>query len=502
MFFTGTVTSDANLANTAIDKLLDVIASSAQSAGWTILARRPDVAVGEEGHTLFAGRTLYKSPHRHWRLHMKGTTRVRIREVVLKDHAGAVISFANVAVAANNTEGSTNVASRAIDGNTGTYWQADNSGSTWQFSFDFSNGGAFPNRFESVGTIELTTDTTEHIEGFRVEWSDDGATWRSAYYLRMAEDGGDPTYHFDGLTWTSGETKVFTLDYVGNAKGDMPMRISGERVYLRGPGGGAGREVYVQLETDRNVTTIIQALKLRHAIGFDATQDFDNQPGASTNPYFVPLDRDQIEYWLYINDRRIVAQFRSGTNYNGFYLGFFLPFCLPSEYDFPLTTIGSSASLINVAESSTSHRNFFDPAGGGVYRRWDGSHYSIRHHDDSAFVNDPIVYARARVWPWSVGGTSWNTFLGGGWEGDGRGHAYGHWLDYVERTAQNELPIFPALLLDHNGPGFVGALDGVYCVPGTDLVPGQAVTIGARNFRAFPNCTRRAGNHWCLIEEL
>lgn len=496
--FTGTVNSDANGNQLAIDKLLDAIVSSAVSAGWTALARRPNFPGGELSG--FSGRVTYSTPHRYWRLVFGGTTRVRVRELVLRNHAGTPIPLTGCRITASNWTGA-NTIDRATDGNSGTFWQS--SGVPANIVFDFSNQGLVLNRFEAIGSILLTADASEFVSTVRVEFSDDLATWYSVYDQRLSADGGDPANQWTGLTWTAGETKTLTLDYVGNAKASMFMRRFGERVYLRGPGGGASREVYAMISSERNLTSVIQALDLRVATGYDATRDFAGQPGVAPADYFVPLDRDQIQYWLYVNDRRIVCQFRCGTTYGAFYLGFFVPFCLPNEYDFPVMCVGTRDSMTAISDSNSAHRSFFDPGlGNGAYRKWDGSFVSIGQHDAGSNVNDPTTTTRARVWPWSLGrGTSTN-FPGAHWEGSSNGNSSGHWLEFVDRTAQGELPIFPAMIFDQNGPGLVGALDGVYCVAGSDLTPGQALTVGARNFRAFPNMTRRAANHWCLIEEL
>lgn len=496
--FTGTLNADANGNQIAIDKLLDVIVSSAVSAGWTALARRPNIPAGELSG--FSGRVTYSTPHRYWRLVLTGTSRVRAREIVLRDHAGTPISLTGCRITATSETGA-NVIARAFDGNAGTFWQS--SAVPASITFDFTSLGLVLNRFESVGSILFTTDASEHIATLRVEFSDDNSTWYSVYDQRLAPEGGDPATHWSGLTWTSGETKTFTLDYVGNSKATMFMRRFGERVYLRGPGGGASRESYAMISSERNLTSVTQGLVIKSAIGYDAARDFSGQTGAIPTDQFVPVERDQIQYWIYINDRRIICQLRCGTIYTGFYLGFFVPFCLPAEYDFPIAVIGSRRVLAAITDANAAHRNFFDPGFGcGAYRKWNGSYVSLGQHDESASVNDPVSGVVARIWPWSVGAASNASFTGVVWDGSAGGNSSGHWLEAVEKTAQGELPILPAMIFDQNGPGLIGSLDGVFCIPGADLTPAQVVTVGARNFRAFPNMSRRAANHWCLIEEL
>ena len=497
--FTGTATSTANGDSQAVDALMDEIATAAATAGWTILARRPNVP-GEEAFGS-VGRPTYGAPHRYWRVYLRGTTRVRIAEINFLDTTGAPISNSGVYPEANDTEYGSSPG-EAIDGNSATYWRGDNGNSEWWFSIDYGDRGANPTRVESVGGVSITTSSSEHIEAVRIEFSDDGNDWFSAYDSRLAADGGDPEWHFDGLTWTSGETKILMLDYAGTANESRPLRRFGEVLYLRGPGGGAGRESYVILSSERDLGAAIQGLRVRYATGFDPGMSAAYQPGGLVTDYFVPLDRDLVEFWLYINDRRILAQTRSGSVYGGFYAGFFVPYCLPSEYDFPAVAIGNRTVLGSVNDGDAGHRNIFDPGPTGSYRRWDGQHVAIANHREGGGVNYPITSLSVRIWPWAVGGAGSGAFTGANWEGPSGGNSSGHWTQYVDRTAQGDLPLLPAMLLDQTGPGSIGALDGVFWIPGADLTPGQLISVGARTFRAFPNCNRRAAEHWCAIEEI
>lgn len=76
-----------------------------------------------------------------------------------------------------------------------------------------------------------------------------------------------------------------------------------------------------------------------------------------------------------------------------------------------------------------------------------------------------------------------------------------HWLDHVVAGPNDELPLITATVVDYSY-GVVGALDGCFAIPGSNvLAPEQVITIAAQDYRLFPNRDRRQGHHWMAIRE-
>jgi hypothetical protein len=75
-------------------------------------------------------------------------------------------------------------------------------------------------------------------------------------------------------------------------------------------------------------------------------------------------------------------------------------------------------------------------------------------------------------------------------------------LNALVPTRQLERVLMPTMIINHQGDGHLGSLDGVYCVGGTGLSAETTVTLGARTFRALQNIQRNSGNDFFLVEEL
>jgi hypothetical protein len=502
-----THTIDANGDLTALDKIMDMIATDAVAGGWTLLDRYPNVL---DGHLIpVAGRSTYGTPRRFWRIEFQGDAiRQHAEEIKLLDLAGVEIDVSEARIFADTEETSpASPVSNAFDASSAV-WRSNNTsaGTSRSVYIDFSDGGRVPDRFESIGGLEITQSVTgEYATGIDLFHSPDGVTWTQVYAGRLPVDGGEATFA-TGLTWTGTETKTLYADYYGNADADRPNRAEGEVLVLRGAGAGAGQEVYLSIASVRDNDLGRYNLQLRQFTAYDPQFPILSQVGVSSRAPYVPIDASECEAWLYVNDRRLILQCRSGSVYNGFYAGLYLPFALPADYLSPIIMIGARDQVSDYLDANTSHRNFFDPGTDcGEMRRADGTQKPVENHVEDTNVDKYISSAATiqgivSVWPWKTGGTSGS--FPDGWEGSYQGSSSGHWLAGVDANPAGDLPIWPALLLDHSSSGLIGALDGVFAIPGSDLTPGQAVTINARNFRAFPNSTRRNGNHWALIEEL
>jgi len=113
--------------------------------------------------------------------------------------------------------------------------------------------------------------------------------------------------------------------------------------------------------------------------GYTSTQTYESQPGISPGRYdassvgspapdegaYTPLDNNTINYWLFLNDRKITGVFKMGAStYTNMYLGFFNPFGTNTEFPYPMAVFGCRA-LPNTLFSSTviGYSGMIDPIG-------------------------------------------------------------------------------------------------------------------------------------------
>jgi len=89
--------------------------------------------------------------------------------------------------------------------------------------------------------------------------------------------------------------------------------------------------------------------------GYDGTEEVWTQMPT------MAMDDDDGVLWLYANKNRLINMIRtSGTVYTGMYVGMFLRFGTPSEYNQPVCAIASGYSDIGFGSLSTDHKFFIN----------------------------------------------------------------------------------------------------------------------------------------------
>lgn len=289
---------------------------------------------------------------------------------------------------------------------------------------------------------------------------------------------------------------------------DAPGSITAPaKLQLQGPGAGAGREVFINIDTVANVDTPSYSWKVRGATGYTADAAEGNNPGEQTLATFFNTWEEDIDYWFYVSDRRFIVVAKCSTSYMSLYAGFFLPFSDPTGYPFPLYVAGDYWKEAVWSHTSSGRRFFADPGGsaanpGGWTRSPTGVWLPTNNHDDAAEndngrTGDPVQCA---LWPFNVGEASSGT-AHTAWHVSSTGQASGGAMDALVATRQGERALWPLTLLPGNQPP-LGVLDGAYAVLGAGLATEQTLTIGARDFTAFQNIQRSSGNDFVAIEEV
>jgi hypothetical protein len=179
-----------------------------------------------------------------------------------------------------------------------------------------------------------------------------------------------------------------------------------EERYLRGPGSLDTAPVHVNIRTGATPVEGIYWWKVYGAIAFDTGFEIAGQPGASPGTNLI-LWQNNIDYWFYINDRRLIVIAKVAASYFSLYAGFFLPFANPIEYPYPLFIAATDDDPPRIYTTANSgFRSFADPGEDCAHIRTPGGQWvDVFNHGDystvDAYKNHEQGYY---VWPYHSGG--------------------------------------------------------------------------------------------------
>lgn len=282
---------------------------------------------------------------------------------------------------------------------------------------------------------------------------------------------------------------------------------------MRGPGAGAGRQVFLNIRTVFDVVSSVYSWQVRGAPTYDGALPWGGQLGEQPNDSYFNLWQNEIPYWFYVTDRRVIVVAKTGTNYVSLHSGFFLPWGTPVQYPFPLYTCGDYNAPAVFSLNNSARRHCFDPgnASDASPNAWArssaGVWYPIWNHGNSAQTNlfqGPPKGQRGFMWPLSAGygatggiGAT-NT---GNWNG-GAGTFDFSWLGNLFAVTQQDERCLMPLTVCGGDLGPMGVIEGAYALGGLGLGPEMVVTIGARNFRCFQNVQRNSPDDFFCVEEV
>lgn len=334
-----------------------------------------------------------------------------------------------------------------------------------------------------------------------------GGTFTTATQIRIDTVGGSG----EVLTFTvitNGDYSVVPSNPVAttggsgsNASFDMVWtRIATDQVSLslEGPGAGAGKRVYVNLETDNDVGNGFYSWRMYAATGWSASTPFGSLPGAGGPSYFN-LWQNDIDYWFYANDRHFKVISKVSTNYMSMYAGFHLPVGMPSEYPFPLCLIGSYDEMEAADLNNSANSSIADPGRDGAAwyrRRTTETWQEIRNQDSGATSVNPSTGERAFIWPHKTGRIDSNPTIGDPDEWGAGG------FEALRLNANNEAPLIQCHIIDMEDLTIVGALDGVYSTTGFNRSAEQTIAVGGRTFRLFQRAFRNQAGDFFAVEEV
>lgn len=303
----------------------------------------------------------------------------------------------------------------------------------------------------------LDSNTSEVLQNFRLQYSDDNSTWTTALTVNS-----NPVY-------LVGETKTFAVPGTpgahvywriiidrkqsGSTTGSVYWRSLllldsggdivnhfGSEVLLKATGTSGTDAIYTGIRSEYDAANGWYNLFLNGYTGYDPNEtSFFNQPGAInnwSNPVnldvpMVPCWNASMPYWFRATGRAFSFGVKVSTSYEGGYLGFILPYATPSQYPYPLAVGGSLVpqdsdrsstwrysyndlrhSVFPIPGSSTTTPTTATPNNSTLYLRTpDGLWQSFAQRTGVTAISDMIQSSsspfarlgiRAGVWPTSV----------------------------------------------------------------------------------------------------
>lgn len=115
-------------------------------------------------------------------------------------------------------------------------------------------------------------------------------------------------------------------------------------VTLKGTGLAGTDAIYVGIKKFTDAGNDIYGWLLQGYTAF-TNAGFLNNPGAIAGAIpCLPLWNDSIDYWFFVNARRMIVVAKVSTVYLSAYLGYMLPYASPGQYAYPLVIGGSNVS--------------------------------------------------------------------------------------------------------------------------------------------------------------
>lgn len=194
----------------------------------------------------------------------------------------------------------------------------------------------------------------------------------------------------------------------------------------------------------------------------------------------------QIKYWLAANGRHYRMVAKISSVYESMYMGFPLPYGLPTQFPYPLVVGGAACPTTTAAynrysSTQADHRAFPNP-----------------YADDAEICTASIFdttddYGTLKI----LQGTNWVKFYGiinSVWpyySGPNSSYGYDYYYPFRRLLRENidgSRPLFPAVpMMSSPVKNIVGELQGIFAVPAFGgMAAEDPITIGSDTYIAFP----------------
>jgi len=297
----------------------------------------------------------------------------------------------------------------------------------------------------------------------------------------------------DGL----GATQLYTATRYDTDYDD----VGGYELILMGPGTAGTDEIYSAIQTVEDAGDDYYNWRIAGMTSYTDT-DLEYMPGLTQGRMArLLLWQNKIQYWCVANGRRFIVVAKVSGVYEASYLGFALPYGLPTQFPYPLIVGGAAsppatASHNRYSSLETSHRGFPSPyanaAGVCTYLTFDPVYdYStlkilqgtswirIRNHYTTG------LYTTNVVWPYSSDSYTTNQYFS----------------EKLRENVDGTYPIFPTVIMcETPNKHIFGEMQGVFAVNGFGGIAAEdTFAIGGDTYVAFPIIPNAdANDFWAL----
>ena len=279
--------------------------------------------------------------------------------------------------------------------------------------------------------------------------------------------------------------------------------VGGYELILKGVGTAGTDEIYTAIQTVEDGANDWYNWRIAGMTSYTAT-DLQYMPGLTQGRMArLLLWQNKIQYWCVANGRRFIVVAKVSSVYEASYLGFALPYGLPTQFPYPLVVGGAacpSTTEANNRYSSTAvdHRGFANPYASAAAvctaSTFDTtSDYStLKVLQGTSWIR---IYGKTGstiqntniVWPYScseIEGVNPHIFS-----------------NDLRENVDGSYPVFPTVpMISSPSKHIVGELQGVFAVNGFGGIAAEdTFTIGAVTYVAFPILPNAdANDFWAL----
>ena len=232
---------------------------------------------------------------------------------------------------------------------------------------------------------------------------------------------------------------------------------------LMGEGLTGSEQIYVGYRSYQSSTSDYYNIQCATMTGYVAGNTFATQPGIAISS--ICAHNQTIDYWLVWNAQRIMFALKVGTPvYEFAYNGKFTQYARPSQYPYPVASIGTldGSPVTRYSDTSTAHT--IGAMTGSTLR----NQMRIRRHDGA--------WLQVRTYPYCI-----------------------NIIASQSRDTEGFYPLMPIELLE-SGVATYGCLDGVFFVSGFNNIVENTITIGGTVYVIIQDVFRTGFSNYMAIE--
>lgn len=255
----------------------------------------------------------------------------------------------------------------------------------------------------------------------------------------------------------------------------MDALFDQKQLIMKAPGLSGTDQIFIGIQPYSNVTGDYYNWSMTSFLGYSATDDVSTQPYSSPKSQLY-LWNDQIKYWFVANGNRVIIVTKVSSVYQIGYIGKFLPYCLPTQYPYPVLVSGTHTSTTGrYSNADFDYSSILCPGAGTYFYYIDGTWKMIRNYYHSGGTRAPVTTLgasepSAQMWPTSP---------------------RDHTSDLLANTlawTDGGYTLLP-LVIDMHNPVYnvLGEVDGIMWVSGHQNASENIINVGGEDYLVVQN---------------